>query len=277
MTRITLLIDNLPSKDNSLLKAEHGLSLYIENGNTRVLCDTGLSGTFMNNATGMGIDLSACDFVFISHGHNDHTGGLERFLQGFEKIQVFMHGNIAKERYYSSRREEKRDISCTCPFIGNHMGRITFLKESREIAEGIYAIGNVNGIHPKPVGNRFLTAMNDGKEYPDNFVHEMSLALTTERGLIVISPCSHCGALNIMEEAMRTTGCNKIAAYIGGLHFVEGDGCREEALEFARYFTQHHPGTVIYTGHCTCDTAKEVLAANIKNIGFFSTGTILEI
>ncbi len=277
MTRITVLIDNTPSREETSLRAEHGLSFYIEKEGKKILCDTGLTGAFMDNAARMGIDLSACDFTFISHGHNDHTGGLDKLLKSTEKVPVFMHGNIAGERYYSSRREEKRDISCTCPFIGDYMERITFLRESKEIAEGIYAIGNIGGIHPRPAGNRFLTAMSDGKEYPDNFAHEMSLALTTKKGVVVISPCSHCGALNIMEEAMRITGCHKIAAFVGGLHFVEGEGCREEALEFTGHVTLHYPETVICTGHCTCDTAKEVLAANMKKIEFFSTGTVLEI
>ena len=61
--------------------AEHGLSLYLETGETRILFDMGQTAAFAENAAALGIDLSQVDFAVISHGHYDHTGGLSRFLE----------------------------------------------------------------------------------------------------------------------------------------------------------------------------------------------------
>ena len=62
------------------LLCEHGLSLYIETTNHKILFDTGRSGVFADNAEKLGIDLDEVDIAVISHGHYDHGNGLSRFL-----------------------------------------------------------------------------------------------------------------------------------------------------------------------------------------------------
>ena len=75
---IKTLVEDTTSKNN--LRSEHGLSLYIETSGKKILFDSGTSGLFMENAIKMGIDISKIDYAIISHGHNDHGGGLERFF-----------------------------------------------------------------------------------------------------------------------------------------------------------------------------------------------------
>ena len=73
--KLTVLSDNR-SCDGSL-ETEHGLSIFLETEKYRILLDTGASDMFIRNAEKMGIDLSTVDYVFISHGHSDHAGGLQ--------------------------------------------------------------------------------------------------------------------------------------------------------------------------------------------------------
>ena len=76
---------------------------------------------------------------------------------------------------------------------------------------------------------------------------------------------------------MRETGCSELLAFVGGLHFVDGDGCELEAALFAEDFVRRYSTAHLYTGHCTCDRAKMVLAANMANVRFFSTGMAIEL
>jgi 7,8-dihydropterin-6-yl-methyl-4-(beta-D-ribofuranosyl)aminobenzene 5'-phosphate synthase len=86
---ITVLVDNKTSRDD--LNAEHGLSLWIEYGEKRILFDTGQSDALIGNAEKLGIDLAQADAIVISHGHFDHTGGLKAILDFATKAKIYLH------------------------------------------------------------------------------------------------------------------------------------------------------------------------------------------
>ena len=91
--QITILSDNRPGTQD--LKTEHGLSILVKTDSKCILCDTGASSMYAENALAMGLDLSAIDFCFISHAHNDHTGGLRHFLEHSGK-PIFISSSVAK-------------------------------------------------------------------------------------------------------------------------------------------------------------------------------------
>ena len=96
--KITVLAENSVCKTNSLnVKAENGLSLFIEFDERKILFDTGQSDLFIHNAEKMGIDLSQVDYLVISHGHFDHGGGLKHFLKINKKAKIFLHINAANK------------------------------------------------------------------------------------------------------------------------------------------------------------------------------------
>ena len=74
-----VLSDN--RSNDSRLSTEHGLSILLETERHRILLDTGGSDMFIRNAEVLGIDLNTVDYVFISHGHSDHAGGLRYILE----------------------------------------------------------------------------------------------------------------------------------------------------------------------------------------------------
>ena len=100
----TVLSDNRRCDDS--LETEHGLSILLETKKHRILLDTGASDVFIRNAEKMGIDLSTVDYVFISHGHSDHAGGLKHFMEINDKAASERDQNHASMD--SDEREQAR-------------------------------------------------------------------------------------------------------------------------------------------------------------------------
>jgi 7,8-dihydropterin-6-yl-methyl-4-(beta-D-ribofuranosyl)aminobenzene 5'-phosphate synthase len=96
---ITALVENTAVRDE--LGSEHGLSLYIETDNHKILFDSGAADTFAKNAALLGVDLSAVDIAFLSHAHYDHGGGLKTFLSLNGSAKVYV-GETAFDGYYAN-------------------------------------------------------------------------------------------------------------------------------------------------------------------------------
>lgn len=259
--QISILSDNRPGLQD--LKTEHGLSILVKTDSKCILCDTGASSLYAENALAMGIDLSEVDFCFISHAHNDHTGGLSHFLEHSDR-QVFISSEAFSARCFSSRRGERRDISADHSLAEKHQGRFIYIKESCEITEDIYAVVPKDMGYPAPYGNSWIE---------DDFSHELALAIKTPAGLIIISSCSHHGALNIMESCCQVTGETQIAAFFGGLHFVDGPDTGRETDSFCSILRSVHPETKVFTGHCTgTDAELHFKSSGQTQVEFFHTG-----
>ena len=97
--RITTVCEN-KSPGGGLL-GEHGLSMFLEVGDKRILFDTGSGLTLLHNAAVLGIDLSRLDAVLLSHGHYDHTGGLQPLCQKVAVDNVYAHPDIFVPKYRS--------------------------------------------------------------------------------------------------------------------------------------------------------------------------------
>ena len=275
MVKIKVLIDNQPG-DDALLECEHGLSFYIETGCSRLLCDMGASEKFICNASRMGIDLSAIDFAFVSHGHADHTGGLPDYLRTFGEKKVYLSERISKEMYFSSRRESRRDISTERSVFESHQDRLVLLKESCWITPEIAAVYTDVHEHSQPLGNAFLSKEVYGEESLDDFGHELSLAVLTPKDLVVVSSCSHGGAVNIIKSCCRFTGMPRIYAFVGGLHLVDGEETTSEVEAFVNEMKTEYPDIKIYTGHCTGELAKQELMSHTLDVQIFKTGDVIE-
>ena len=103
--KLVVLADNNTYIDQYYL-AEPALSIYIENGEKKYLFDTGYSDVYLKNAAKLGIELESLDAVIISHGHNDHTGGLAFYPKLQKKPLLVAHLGIME-----SKRAEGLSIS----------------------------------------------------------------------------------------------------------------------------------------------------------------------
>ena len=81
----------------------HGLSLYLETHDHRLLMDTGSTGAFADNAEALGIDLTRVDTVVLSHGHYDHAGGLLRFAALNPGAPIYLQAGADGDFYHGDR------------------------------------------------------------------------------------------------------------------------------------------------------------------------------
>lgn len=277
--QITVLIENNASGE---LSCEPGLSLSVRLNGHHFLVDTGLSGAFADNASALGICLSDVEAVFLSHGHNDHSGGLPRFFSLNGHAPVWCMPNAMQPSrmripggwsddgmpsgVYESHSERFRPVYHACsPLPGIHLLPHT--------TPGLDAIG-------KRVGQYVRKA--DRSWQADCFDHEMTVVLEAGGALTVISPCSHAGMINILKEVCAALPGRPIRSFIGGLHMVTGDsGCaysQTEINEMAACARECGVRTMA-VGHCTGAEgyARMAEAFGEKNVQPLTTGTVLDL
>ena len=259
--RIVTLLENTACRED--LACEHGLSLYIETGNLRILFDAGQTDAFAVNAEKLGIDLSKVDFAVLSHGHYDHGGGLRRFLEINSTAPIYLHKDAFMPHYNGAEKYIGLDES-----LLNHP-RLVFNDGSLQIAPGITLECTIPLPHPiDPAG---LTVVENGQYFPEDFRHEQYLIIEEKGKRICFSGCSHKGILNI-------AGFFRPDALIGGFHFMkltpETDVPRLTAAaeQLLRYPTAY------YTGHCTgaaaYDFMKPIMGDRLNSV---TTGTTIEV
>lgn len=232
------------------LKASHGLSLYIEHNNHKVLYDVGQDSIFLENAQLLGVDLNACKNIVISHGHLDHAGGLSQLDCEANHKKVIIDKNAFEERVRLNG-QKTMDIGISNKLSNfKNIGRE--IKNSFVIEDGIWCISNVDRSNEYCGMEKGLLVRNSqGDLEDDTFKDELNLAIKTVKGLVVISGCSHRGVVNILEHAQRVTGINEINTFIGGLHLTFAS--ESETLATINELKRFNIKRFII-GHCTgCD------------------------
>ena len=131
----TVLSDNRTFNDQ--LQTEHGLSVLLETEKHRILLDTGASDVFIRNAERLGVNLSTVDYVFISHGHSDHAGGLKHFMQINDKAKIIVSPDAIKGKYYS-KRQNLHGITTEWPEIPSE--RLLTIEHSGSIDNDIFIL-----------------------------------------------------------------------------------------------------------------------------------------
>jgi 7,8-dihydropterin-6-yl-methyl-4-(beta-D-ribofuranosyl)aminobenzene 5'-phosphate synthase len=263
---ITVLIENLVYRKG--LGAEHGLSLYIETGRNKILFDTGQTGAFAENAQKLDIDISDVDYLVISHGHFDHTGGINKFIDINSKAKILLSRRALNPKY------KNEDYIGIPPFFAIPPERFHFIDSLYNISKNVSVLGDIRIENTSETHFSGFYEEHNGELVPDTFHDELFLSIETEQGIHIFSGCSHNGISNILLTA-KAHFLKPVISLIGGFHLAD---CTYHQVENLVEFINIERVKNIYTGHCTglenyC-TIKKLSNAIVK---YMHSASVIEI
>jgi 7,8-dihydropterin-6-yl-methyl-4-(beta-D-ribofuranosyl)aminobenzene 5'-phosphate synthase len=241
--QITVLYDAFGKA--SAMQKDWGYAALIEYGGKRILFDTGNNPDILaRNARAKGVDLARLDFVVMSHRHGDHMGGMAYLLSVNPKVKIYAPkegfgvygGDLPstfyrkdaslppEQRYYDGAPPETMRFGAAWPGADFQL-----IDRTTQIAPGIHLISLVSD---KP-GTLEL--------------RELSLALDTPDGMVIVVGCSHPGIDKIVEAAAKINP--RINLVAGGFHLVVAKD--DEIDKIATTLRDTFKVGYVAPGHCT--------------------------
>ena len=245
--RVTILYDAFGR--SPAMKKDWGYSALVEYAGKRILFDTGNNPEiFAQNVEAAGVDLMKLDFVVISHRHLDHTAGLTHLLSVNPKVKIYapkdafgVFGSSLPSKFY--RRQDSLPDEMRY-FDGHPEETLTFgtawlegkfvtVDAPLEVAPGVHLISLVS----ETVGTKEL--------------RELSMAVETPRGMILVAGCSHPGIERIVEAA-KAIGPD-VHMVFGGFHLPAATD--RDIARIAAALHDTYDVNLIAPGHCTGEPA----------------------
>ena len=246
--RITILYDAFGGKATRMTK-DWGYSALVEHGGKRILFDTGNNpDIFARNVEAAGARLDNLDFVVVSHRHLDHAAGLAYLLRVNPGVRIYVpresfgvfgsslpssfyrkQDSLPREmRYYDGEPADTLSFGTAWP-----QGRFVPVDSMLEVAPGIHLVALVSDVP----GTREL--------------RELSLAIETAEGVVVVAGCSHPGIERIVEAASGID--RRVSAVFGGFHLPVAPDSQIERIATTLHDT--YRVRRVAPGHCTGEPA----------------------
>ena len=218
-TKLRVLVED--KNFNPALQAEHGLSIFVDNGNFKFIFDCGHTGLAWKNAVQLGIDLTKINFVAISHSHYDHAGGFPKLLN-YVKPKILYTGVDFWEEKFS-----RTDNNFLYKGAGFTLKDLEHWNIEQKICRDVLKLDEKNFLvgHFKrhtdfeTISEKFVRGEN---KLPDTFSDEICMVIRGSDGLNVIVGCSHVGIVNIVSTIAERFN-EKIFRVIGGVHLLNAD------------------------------------------------------
>ena len=226
---LTILYDN-KSMDDGLV-ADHGFSCLVELGDRALLFDAGRNADiFMQNVRKLEVDYSKINWVFISHIHGDHMGGLFDILDKCNKPKLYLPFSYPRHRGEPLGERADRDFEALLERLKPLVSAIVQKKESVTVGESFFNTGII-----------------------DNESYEQSLLIPTSKGLIIITGCAHPGILEIVKRAKELMK-QDVYLVMGGFHLMRTDASQVRIIASElRTLTKF-----IGPGHCTGSDSQNI-------------------
>ena len=233
--KVHVIYDNYVYKEGT--QADWGFSILIGGLEKCILFDTGTRPEiFEANFRKMDLDASEIDEVFISHEHGDHFGGLGALLSMNPDVKVVVPETFSRDFF-----KIPETTGSAAELVGKPV----------QVCNGLYSSGVL------------------GRAIP-----EQSMVLNTEKGLVVMTGCSHPGIVNILEQVKEDFG-KEIYMVFGGFHLMNSSEKQiGEIIEKMKQLGVKKCGATHCTGEQQIEWFRQAFGENFVEMG---TGNVLTI
>ncbi len=275
--KLTVLVDNNTLIDRYLV-GEPGVSFFIQEGGQNILFDVGYSDAFLRNGAILGIDFFDIDFLCLSHSHLDHTWGLEPLIKTFtaelfegrpfKKPTLIAHPAVFDSKTFTGIDE-----------FGINVSRDKLLKYCNDglaktpvwITEHLVFLGEIPRENDFECQEGIGKVLRDGELVEDFNIDDSALCYKSEKGLVIITGCSHAGICNMIEYAKKVCNDQRVFDVIGGLHLQNPP--QRQLSKTVAYF-EALDMEKIHASHCT-DLKSKIAFSKVVEVEEVGSGTIL--
>lgn len=237
---------------------EPAVSFYIEDGDRKILFDTGYSNIVINNAEKMKISLQDVDTIIFSHGHNDHTAGFQFMAENFDTSKMEI---IAHPLCFQPKVDGNEEIGA--PYQIDSMKALCQLKLTRkpyQVSEHIIFLGEIPRKNDFEIKTAIGQYEQNGQWVDDYNMDDSAIVYQDKDGIFIITGCSHSGICNIIEYAKEVCREERIRGVIGGFHLFD----QNERLEKTISYMKENKIANIYPCHCVSFQAKARMNEELK-------------
>ena len=252
------------------LIAEHGFSVLVTitkaGHEHRFLFDAGASPDGVTeNMRRLGLDPSSIEAIVCSHGHFDHTSGIDGLIRalGRPNLPVMIHPHFWRRRRLQLPGREPLELPTTSPraLVEAGFDIIEERQPSFLFGRSVLITGEVARTTGYEPGFPPQQAWLDGSWQPDPFVldDQALIVNVAGKGLVVITGCGHAGVVNIARYARLLTGGQPLYALLGGFH-LGGPAFEPLIPRVLDDLAALNPG-VLVPAHCTGWRAHHAMSA----------------
>jgi 7,8-dihydropterin-6-yl-methyl-4-(beta-D-ribofuranosyl)aminobenzene 5'-phosphate synthase len=242
---VKIVIENMVYKQGYF--SEHGLSILINEAGKKILFDTGQSKNVINNLEQLGENVEDIDYIVLSHGHYDHTGGLKYVLEKNNKAKVILKKE-ALEYKVSTSTGVARDISF--PIRETYMdyeNEFIFIEGEYKITDNIKIVGQIEKNFEFEDDEKRLFIQKE-ELVKDPFLDELFMTIVKDKKINLFTGCAHSGILNILQTAAKRNDNADFGIILGGTHLKGKSDIRiiNTLKELEKYKFDK-----LYVCHCT--------------------------